>query len=92
MMENDVDKEEQESSHLLLATTLKRMQAQLSHLELEMSTMKAETENIETKMETKMDTIITDVGEETNLLRSQVETLEHTMYSYLPPQDSTTEY
>ena len=81
MMENDVDKEEQESSHPLLATTLKRMQAQLSHLELEMSTMKAETENIET--------VVTDVGEETNLLRSQVESLEHTMYSYLP-QDSTT--
>jgi FtsZ-binding cell division protein ZapB len=75
-------KPDDEENKPLLGLTVKRMQGQLGDLELEMSTVRAETDSMETKVEgveTKvegMETKVEGVDEETRLLRSQIGTLE----------------
>ena len=73
MMESD-PKPDDEENKPLLGLTVKRIQGQLGNLELEMSTVRAETEGIETKVE--------GVDEETRLLRSQIGTLEQDNSSF----------
>jgi hypothetical protein len=68
MLENQTEGDNEESKPLL-EKSVKRMQGQLSSLEVELSTVRAETGS-------KVEGVETKVGEETRLLRSQMSTLE----------------